>query len=295
MLRITNGGGPWQKTLWENSLRPLHLQIKKKMVEEKKKNWPDYIHKTASYDISPKLWAEEEFRAEEFIHGWLDWAFVGKLMGRAEGEIPVKLWTGSKSCRHKSWTCCAWMCKLLLCVLPNVNCGIYVFLEAERAAPASAQTLLQGWHEVLQVLGEVLVLVAEEVDLQCCVVDLRAVLPSGHPVQDPQHLHCGVVTRVHQVEEMLHEPLPQKDSQLPGKALVVPQNHIQDHEEAVNSAGVLKVDFDVHRDAWDGLSSCLNGKKAAPREDRPPEWAILLVIVVYWCPNFVKECLRPTK
>lgn len=92
-------------------------------------------------------------------------------------------------------------------------------------------------------------LIAEEIDLQRCMVDLRAVLLSRHPVQDPQHLHCGVVTGVHQIEEMLHELLPQEDSQLPGKALVVSQNHIQDHEEAVNGAGVLKVDFDVHRDA----------------------------------------------
>ena len=92
-------------------------------------------------------------------------------------------------------------------------------------------------------------LIAEEVDLQCSVVDLRAVLLSRHPVQDPQHLYCGVVAGVHQVEEMLHKLLPQKDSQLPGKALVVSQNHIQDHEEAVNGAGVLEVDFDVHRDA----------------------------------------------
>lgn len=92
-------------------------------------------------------------------------------------------------------------------------------------------------------------LIAEEVDLQRCMVDLRAVLLSRHPVQDPQHLHCGVVTGVHQIEEMLHELLPQEDSQLPGKALVVSQNHIQDHEEAVNGAGVFKVDFDVQRDA----------------------------------------------
>lgn len=91
-------------------------------------------------------------------------------------------------------------------------------------------------------------LVAKEVDLQCCMVDLRAVLLPGHPVQDPQHLHCGVVTGVHQVEEMLHKALPQKDRQLPGKALVVSQNHIQDHQEAVNGACVLKADFDVHGD-----------------------------------------------
>lgn len=92
-------------------------------------------------------------------------------------------------------------------------------------------------------------LIAKEVDLQRCMVDLRVVLLSRHPVQDPQHLHCGVVTGVHQVEEMLHELLAQKDSQLPRKVLVVSQDHIQDHEEAVNGAGVLKADFDVHGDA----------------------------------------------
>lgn len=36
------------------------------------------------------------------------------------------------------------MCTLLVCILPDVDCGIYVFLEAGRAAPVGAQTLLHG-------------------------------------------------------------------------------------------------------------------------------------------------------
>lgn len=48
---------------------------------------------------------------------------------------------------------------------------------------------------------------------------------------------------------MLHKVLAQEDSQLPGKALVVPQDHIEDHEEAIDGAGVLQADFDVQRGA----------------------------------------------
>lgn len=82
-------------------------------------------------------------------------------------------------------------------------------------------------------------LVPKQVNFQRRLVDLRAVLSFGHPVPDPQHLHCGVVTGVHQVEEVLHKLLPQEDGQLSGKPLVIPQDYIQDHEEAVDSAGVL--------------------------------------------------------
>lgn len=136
-----------------------------------------------------------------------------------------------------------------VCSVPDVDGSLDELLEAGRAAPVGAQALLHGGHEVLQVLREVLVLVAEQVDLQRCLVDFRAVLPLGHPVPDPQHLHRGVVTGVHQVEEVLHEPLAQEDCQLPGEALVVPQDHVQDHEEAIDGAGVLQVDLDVQRRA----------------------------------------------
>lgn len=128
---------------------------------------------------------------------------------------------------------------LPVCSIPDVDCSLDELLEAGRAAPVGAQTLLYSGHEVLQVLCEVLVLITKQVDLKCCVVDLRAVLSFRHPVPDPQHLHCGVVTGVHQVEEMLHKLFAQEDSQLPGEALIVSQNHIQDHEEAINGAGVF--------------------------------------------------------
>ena len=132
-----------------------------------------------------------------------------------------------------------------MCSIPDVDGGLDELLEARWAAPVGAQALLHGGHEVLQVLCEVLVLVAEQVDLQRRLVDLGAVLSLGHPVPDPQHLHGGVIAGVHQVEETLHELLAQEDSQLPGEALVVPQDHVEDHEEAVDGAGVLQVDFDV--------------------------------------------------
>lgn len=101
------------------------------------------------------------------------------------------------------------------------------------------QTLLYSGHEVLQVLCEVLMFITKQVNLQSCMVDLRAVLSFRHPVPEPQHLHCGVVAGVHQVEEMFHKLFAEEDSQLPGKGLVVPQNHIQYHEEAINCAGVF--------------------------------------------------------
>lgn len=87
--------------------------------------------------------------------------------------------------------------------------------------------------------------ITKQVDHQRCLADLSAILPFRHPVPDPQHLHCGVVTGVHQVEEMLHKLLAEEDGQLPGKALVFPQDHIQDHEEAIDGACVFKVDFHV--------------------------------------------------
>lgn len=182
-----------------------------------------------------------------------------------------------------------------VCSIPDVDCGLDELLEAGRAAPVGAQALLHGGHEVLQVLREVLVLVPKQVNLQGCLVDLRAVLSFGHPVPDPQHLHRAVVAGVHQVEEVLHKLLAQEDSQLPGEALVVAQDHIQDHEEAVNGAGVLQVDFDVQRSARYGLPPCLDGKDATPREHRPPEGAVLFIIVVDGGTNFLKQRLRPSE
>lgn len=123
--------------------------------------------------------------------------------------------------------------------VPDVDCSLDEVLEAGWTAPIGAQALLHGGHKVFQVLREVLVLITEKVNLQCCLVDLWAVLSFRHPVPDPQHLHCGVVTGVHQVEEIVHKLLAQEDGQLPRKALVVPQNHIQDHEESINGAGVF--------------------------------------------------------
>lgn len=180
-----------------------------------------------------------------------------------------------------------------MCSVPDVNGSLDELLEAGRAAPVGAQTLLHSGHEVLQVLCEVLMLISKQVNLQCSLVDLRPVLSLRHPVPDPQHLHCGVVTGVHQVEEVLHKLLAQEDSQLPGKALVVPQDHVQDHEEAIDGAGVFQVDFDVQRGAGYGLTSCFNGKDASPGEHRPPEGAVLLVIVVDGGTDFFKQCLRP--
>lgn len=123
--------------------------------------------------------------------------------------------------------------------LPDVDGGADELPEAGRAAAAGAQALLHGGHEVLQVLREIIVLVAEQVDLQRRLAYLGAVLSPGHPVPDPQHLHGGVVARVHQAEEVLHEVLPQEDGQLPGEAPVVPQDHVQDHQEAVDGARVF--------------------------------------------------------
>jgi len=167
------------------------------------------------------------------------------------------------------------------------------FLEADGAAPAGAQALLHGGHQVLQVLGEVLVLVSKQVNLQRGLANGGAILPLGHPVPDPQHLHRGVVTRVHQGEEVLHELLAQEDAELPGEAVVVPQDHVQDHEEAVDGAGVLQVDLDVQRGAGYGLASRPDGVDAAPGEHRPPEGAVLFIVVIDGRPDLFKQCLRP--
>lgn len=92
---------------------------------------------------------------------------------------------------------------------------------------------------------------------------------------------------------MLHELLPQEDGQLSVEALVVSQDHIQDHEEAIDGACVFQLDLHVQRDAGYGLAPCLDCENAPPREHRPPEGAILHVIVVYGGSNLLKKRLRP--
>lgn len=81
-------------------------------------------------------------------------------------------------------------------------------LETRRAAPVGAIALLDSRHQVLQILGKVLMLVAKKVDLQGGLMDLGAVLALGHPVPDPQDLDCGVIVRVHQIEKVFHEAFP---------------------------------------------------------------------------------------
>lgn len=55
---------------------------------------------------------------------------------------------------------------------PDVDGCFGDVLEASWTAPVGAQALLLGGHEVLQVLREVLVLIPEQVNLQCSLVDL---------------------------------------------------------------------------------------------------------------------------
>lgn len=80
------------------------------------------------------------------------------------------------------------------CNVPDVYCSLDECLEAGWTAPVGAQTLLYRGHEVFQVLCEVFMLIAKQVNLQCCLVDRRAVLAFRHPAPDPQHLHRSVVT-----------------------------------------------------------------------------------------------------
>lgn len=100
---------------------------------------------------------------------------------------------------------------LPVCKIPDVDCRFDELLKAGWTAPVCAQTLLYCGHEVLQVLGEVFVFVAKQVDLERRVVDLRTVLSPGHSLPDPEHLHCSVVTGVHQVEEIFHKVLAEED------------------------------------------------------------------------------------
>lgn len=95
-----------------------------------------------------------------------------------------------------------------MCSIPDVDGGLDKILKAGRTAPVGAQSLLHGGHEVFQVFGEVPVLIAKQVNLQSCLMDLRVVLSFRHSVPNPEHLHGGVVTGVHQVEEVIHKLLP---------------------------------------------------------------------------------------
>lgn len=54
----------------------------------------------------------------------------------------------------------------------DVDGGFLDILKATLTVSVGAKALLSGRHEVLQVLGEVLVLVPKQVDLQGCLVDL---------------------------------------------------------------------------------------------------------------------------
>ncbi len=159
---------------------------------------------------------------------------------------------------------------------PDADGLLQVLLQPVGAAPAGADALLHAAHQVLQVLGEVLVLVPEQVDLQRRVVDLGAVLPLGHAVPDPQHLDGGVLAAVHQLEEVLDEAPAQEQAQLSGEAVVVSQDDVEEHEEAVDAAGVLQVDLHVQRRAGDGFASRSDGEHAAPRQNRTPERALVL-------------------
>lgn len=49
--------------------------------------------------------------------------------------------------------------------VPDVDCSLDEVLEAGWTAPTGAQALLQGEHEIFQVLREVLVLIAKKINL----------------------------------------------------------------------------------------------------------------------------------
>lgn len=59
-----------------------------------------------------------------------------------------------------------------LSTIPDVDGGFLDILKATGTVTVGAQALLGGRHEVLQVLGEILVLVPEQVDLHRCLMDL---------------------------------------------------------------------------------------------------------------------------
>lgn len=168
-----------------------------------------------------------------------------------------------------------------------------MLLDAVGAAPAGAAALLRAGHQVLQVLGEVLVLVAEQVDLQRRVVDLGAVLALGHAVPDPQHLDGGVLAAVHQVQEVLDEAAAQEQAQLSREAVVVSQDDVEQHEEAVDGAGVLQGDLHVQRRAGDGLASRSDGEHPPPRQNRTPERALALRVITDGGADLLEQRLGP--
>lgn len=168
---------------------------------------------------------------------------------------------------------------------PDADGLLKILLKARRTVPRRAPALLHAGHQVLQVLGEVLVLVAEEVDLQSRAVDLRAVLTLGHAVPDPQHLDGRVVVRVHEVQKAFHELLAQERCHLSGESVVVSQNDVQEHEEAVDRARVLQVDLHVQRCAGDGFSARSDGVNSSPGQHRPPEPHIALLLGIDGSPN----------
>lgn len=55
-------------------------------------------------------------------------------------------------------------------------------LKSGWTVPVGAQALLDGGHEILKVLCEILMLIAKQVDLQGCLVNDRPVLLLGHAV-----------------------------------------------------------------------------------------------------------------
>lgn len=136
-------------------------------------------------------------------------------------------------------------------------------------------------------------LIAKQVDLQGCLVNDRPVLLLGHAVQDPQHLDSCVVIGVHKIEEVLHKFSAQEHTQLPREGLVVPQDNIQKHEEAIDGAGVFQTDLHVEGNAGDGLATSPDCVHAAPRQHRPPERAVLFIIVIEGRSDLLKQSLGP--
>lgn len=126
-------------------------------------------------------------------------------------------------------------------------------------------------------------------------MDRRAVLPLRHPVPDPQNLDCGVIVGVHQVEKVLHKTLPQEQTHFPADRLIIPQDDVQEHEEAIDGAGVFQIDFDVQGYARDGLLTGPYCVDATPREHRSPEGAILRIIVLDQSTDLFNQGFGPEK
>lgn len=168
-------------------------------------------------------------------------------------------------------------------------------LETRRAAPVGAKTLLNCRHQVLQILGKVLMLIAKKVNLQGSLMDLRAVLALRHPVPDPQNLDCGVIIGIHQIEKVLHKALPQEQTHFPAESLVVPQDDVQEHEEAIDGAGVFQIDFYIQGYARDGLLTSPYGVHATPGEHRSPEGTKLCIVALDQSSDLFNQGLGPLK